>query len=114
MFPSPDRGFTRSHGLESRRTKNYREDDIFSRYTVWPLEDHMQVIIAFWRVVTLPCNWDDQPIGTKIAGYREKAIRVINRMEGERARLGVPGAKMIFVAPEHLFRCSTTRMAMPE
>jgi hypothetical protein len=41
-------------------------------------------IIAFWRVVTLPCNWDDQPIGTKISGYREKAIRVINRMEAER------------------------------
>src|SRR5262245_55728266 len=35
-------------------------------------------------------------------------------MESERNRLGMGGAKMIFLAPEHLFRCSTTRMAMPE
>lgn len=74
----------------------------------------MDIVIAFWRITTLPCAWDDDPIATKIQGYREKAIRVLNLMNSERVRLGIPTAKMIFLAPEHLFRASRQRMAMPE
>lgn len=74
----------------------------------------MDIIIAFWRITTLPCAWDDDPVATKIQGYRDKAIRVLNLMESERVRLGIPTAKMVFLAPEHLFRGSTVRMAMPE
>jgi hypothetical protein len=79
-----------------------------------PEETPMDVIIAFWRITTLPCAWDDAPIATKIQGYREKAVQVLALMESERTRLGIPAAKMIFIAPEHLFRASTQRMAMPE
>lgn len=74
----------------------------------------MNIIVAFWRIQTLPCHWDDWTIDRKIAGYREKAIRVLCRMDSERRRLGWPDAKMIFLAPEHLFRGSSARMAMPE
>jgi hypothetical protein len=74
----------------------------------------MHLLVAFWRIQTLPCHWDDWTIDRKIAGYRDKAIRVLCRMDSERRRLGWPNAKMIFLAPEHLFRCSSTRMAMPE
>jgi hypothetical protein len=74
----------------------------------------MDIIISFWRIETLPCYWDDRPVATKIQGYLNKAIRVLNLMESERARVGLPTAKMAFVAPEHLFRGGTQRMAMPE
>ena len=74
----------------------------------------MDLLIAFWRITTLPCDWDDNPVAMKIQGYRNKAIRVLNRLESERQRLGIPAARMAFLAPEHLFRASRQRMAMPE
>lgn len=73
----------------------------------------MDIVLAFWRVQTLPCFLDDFPAARKVATYLDKARAIADQMDTERVRLGIPAAKMMFLAPEHLFRCSSTRMANP-
>lgn len=71
----------------------------------------MDIVLAFWRIQTLPCFLDDYPTAQKVTTYINKARAVADTMDGERVRLGIPAAKMMFLAPEHLFRRSSTRMA---
>jgi len=71
----------------------------------------MDIVLAFWRIQTLPCFLDDYTTARKVTTYINKARNVADTMDAERKRLGIPLAKMMFLAPEHLFRCSSTRMA---
>ncbi len=68
--------------------------------------------IATWRIKTLPCLLDDMAIHAKINAYAEKADGVLLQLEAEARRLQLPNLHRIFLAPEHLFRRSSTLMAL--
>lgn len=68
--------------------------------------------IATWRIQTNPCPLDDMPIGAKIGAYVDKADDVLLQLEVEARRLGFEKLHRIFLAPEHLFRRSSTQMAL--
>jgi hypothetical protein len=71
-----------------------------------------QLVIATWRIQTLPWIHDDQTIDFKIQQYRTKATAVMQQIDAEVARHGIPSPGRIFLAPEHLFRRSSTEMAL--
>ena len=74
----------------------------------------MELVLGFWRVKTLPCYWDNFPVQLKIDRYIEKANAALTQMRSECERLQIADPKLVFLAPEHLFRAGTDRMAMPE
>lgn len=70
------------------------------------------IVIATWRIQTLPCVFDDETIDSKIARYRTKANAVLSQIDAECTRLGIASPHRIFLAPEHLFRRSSAEMAL--
>jgi hypothetical protein len=93
-------GSVRACGL--RRPCRYASPD--------PPVQHL--VIASWRIKTLPCVFDDESIESKIARYRTKANAVVGQMEAEAQRHGIASPRLIFLAPEHLFRRSRAEMAL--
>ena len=69
-------------------------------------------VIATWRVKTLPAVFDDESIDAKITRYRTKANDALHQVDVECTRLGIASPHRIFLAPEHLFRRSSTEMAL--
>jgi hypothetical protein len=70
------------------------------------------LVIASWRIKTLPCVFDDESIESKVARYRAKANAVLAQMAAEAQRHGLASPRRIFLAPEHLFRRSRAEMAL--